>query len=104
MRSIEFCVDCPDPELEGTMLLGLGAVHGPGSYSVSAEMVLAVPNHLGGGKVLMVAEYISVQLLVTLKWGTAAMLASLMLFGVLGLLFLMSKFMKLSAVFGGSTR
>jgi putative spermidine/putrescine transport system permease protein len=59
------------------------------------------PAILGGGKVLMVAEYISVQLLVTLKWGTAAMLGTLMLFGVLALLWIMSRFMKLSAVFGG---
>lgn len=59
-----------------------------------------VPAVLGGGKVLMVAEYISVQVLVTLQWGTAAMLAALMLFGVLALLFLMSRFMKLSTVFG----
>lgn len=62
------------------------------------------PAILGGGKVLMVAEYISVQLLVTLRWGTAAMLAALMLFGVLALLYVMSHFMKLSTVFGGSTR
>ena len=62
------------------------------------------PAILGGGKVLMVAEYISVQLLVTLKWGTAAMLATLMLLGVLALLWIMSRFMQLSAVFGGSTR
>ncbi|MGI9371553.1 MAG: ABC transporter permease [Hyphomicrobiales bacterium] len=60
------------------------------------------PAILGGGKVLMIAEYISVQLLVTLRWGTAAMLAALMLFGVLALLYIMSKFMKLSTVFGGS--
>lgn len=59
------------------------------------------PAILGGGKVLMVAEYISVQLLVTLKWGTAAMLGTLMLFGVLALLWIMSRFMQLSAVFGG---
>lgn len=62
------------------------------------------PAILGGGKVLMVAEYISVQLLVTLKWGTAAMLAALMLFGVMALLWIMSRFMKLSTVFGGATR
>ena len=62
------------------------------------------PAVLGGGKVLMVAEYISVQLLVTLKWGTAAMLAVLMLFGVLAMLWLMSRFMKLSTVFGGSSQ
>lgn len=60
------------------------------------------PAILGGGKVLMVAEYISVQLLVTLKWGTAAMLGTLMLAGVLALLWIMSRFMSLSAVFGGS--
>jgi len=59
------------------------------------------PAILGGGKVLMVAEYISVQLLVTLKWGTAAMLGTLMLIGVLALLWIMTRFMKLSAVFGG---
>ncbi len=61
------------------------------------------PAVLGGGKVLMIAEYISVQVLVTLKWGTAAMLAGLMLFGVLALLYIMSRFMKLTTVFGGST-
>ena len=60
------------------------------------------PAILGGGKVLMVAEYISVQLLVTLKWGTAAMLGTLMLAGVLALLWIMSRFMSLGAIFGGS--
>ncbi len=60
------------------------------------------PAILGGGKVLMVAEYISVQLLITLKWGTAAMLAALMLLGVMAMLYIMSRFMKLSTVFGGS--
>ena len=60
------------------------------------------PAILGGGKVLMIAEYISVQLLVTLRWGTAAMLAALMLFGVLAMLWIMSRFMKLGRVFGGA--
>ncbi|VDC24898.1 ABC transporter permease [Pseudogemmobacter humi] len=59
------------------------------------------PAILGGGKVLMVAEYISVQVLITLKWGTAAMLAVLILVSVLALLALMSRFMKLSAALGG---
>ena len=45
------------------------------------------PAILGGGRVLMVAEYISVQVLITLRWGTAAMLAVLLLAGVLALLF-----------------
>jgi len=60
------------------------------------------PAILGGGKVLMVAEYISVQVLITLRWGTAAMLAVIMLAGVLAMLFVMSRMMKLSAVFGGA--
>lgn len=59
------------------------------------------PAIMGGGKVLMVAEYISVQVLVTLKWGTAAMLAVLMLASVLALLYVLSRFMKLSAALGG---
>jgi len=60
------------------------------------------PAILGGGKVLMIAEYISVQLLITLKWGTAAMLGALMLFGVLAMLWIMSRFMSLGRVFGGA--
>ena len=31
------------------------------------------PALLGGGRVLMVAEYVSVQILVTVQWGVAAM-------------------------------
>ena len=60
------------------------------------------PAILGGGRVLMVAEYISVQVLVTLRWGTAAMLATLLLLGVLALLFVLWRFMRLSQVFGGA--
>jgi len=59
------------------------------------------PAVLGGGKVLMIAEYISVQVLITLKWGMAAVLAVLMLISVVGLLLVLSRFMKLSTVFGG---
>jgi putative spermidine/putrescine transport system permease protein len=60
------------------------------------------PAVLGGGKVLMVAEYISVQILITLRWGTASMLAVVLLFGVLTLIYVMSRFIKLSSVFGGA--
>ncbi len=58
------------------------------------------PAILGGGRVLMAAEYISVQLLVTLQWGTASMLATLMLAGVFALMFIMSRFMKMGDIFG----
>ncbi len=62
------------------------------------------PAILGGGKVLMIAEYISVQILVTLRWGTAAMLAALMLAGVLIMLVVMNRFMNLGTIFGGAGR
>lgn len=58
------------------------------------------PAILGGGRVLMVAEYISVQMLVTLQWGTASMLATLVLGGVLALMFVFSRFMRVSDAFG----
>jgi putative spermidine/putrescine transport system permease protein len=60
------------------------------------------PAILGGGKVQMIAEYISVQLLVTVRWGTAAMLATLMIASVLAMMYVLNRFMKLSTVFGGS--
>ncbi len=62
------------------------------------------PAILGGGRVLMVAEYISVQVLITLRWGTAAMLAVLLLGGVLALMFILSRLIPLSQVFGGARR
>ena len=58
------------------------------------------PALLGGGRVLMVAEYVSVQILVTVQWGVAAMLATLLLSGVFALLYIMSRFMKIGEVFG----
>jgi putative spermidine/putrescine transport system permease protein len=58
------------------------------------------PAILGGGRVLMIAEYVSVQVLVTLQWGIAAMLATLLLVGIFGLLFVLSRFMKISEAFG----
>jgi putative spermidine/putrescine transport system permease protein len=60
------------------------------------------PAILGGGKVQMIAEYISVQLLVTVRWGTAAMLATLMIASVLAMMYVLNRFMKLSTVFGGA--
>ena len=62
------------------------------------------PAILGGGKVLMIAEYISVQLLVTVRWGTAAMLATLMLASVLALLYRAEPLHEAVEVFGGATR
>jgi putative spermidine/putrescine transport system permease protein len=58
------------------------------------------PAILGGGRVLMAAEYVSVQVLVTTQWGTAAMLAAMMLIGVFALMFTLSRFMRIGELFG----
>ena len=71
---------------------------------ISSLGFYVTPAILGGGKVQMIAEYISVQLLVTVRWGTAAMLATLMITSVLVLMYVLNRFMKLSVVFGGGSR
>jgi len=58
------------------------------------------PAILGGGKVLMIAEYVSVQVLITTQWGTASMLAAVLLLTVFGLLLIMSRFVNLNTMFG----
>jgi putative spermidine/putrescine transport system permease protein len=58
------------------------------------------PAILGGGRVLMVAEYVSVQVLVTGQWGTASMLATLMLLGVFAMMAVLTRFMRLGQLFG----
>jgi len=52
LRELQFCLACPDPHLEGTQVLALGAVHGPGEYKVKGELAYAVPNLVGGKRVL----------------------------------------------------
>lgn len=71
---------------------------------ISSLGFYVTPAILGGGKVQMMAEYISVQLLVTVRWGAAAMLATLMIASVLALMYVLNRFMKLSVVFGGAAR
>jgi len=56
------------------------------------------PAILGGGKVVMVAEYISLQMNETLRWGVAAMLAVVMLLTVAGLILLSGRALNLGAV------
>lgn len=82
----------------------------PGIISASLLVFISslgfyvTPAILGGGKVQMIAEYISVQLLVTVRWGVAAMLATLMIASVLVLMYVLNRFMKLSVIFGGAAR
>jgi putative spermidine/putrescine transport system permease protein len=58
------------------------------------------PAILGGGKTIMVAEYISVQILQTIRWGIGSMLAVTLLFIVLTLLAVMSRVVDLRSMFG----
>ena len=51
------------------------------------------PAILGGGRTIMVAEFISVQISETLRWGLAAMLAAVLLGAVLLLVMWLSRFM-----------
>ena len=58
------------------------------------------PAILGGGKVIMIGEYVSIQILQTVRWGVGAMMATILLVAVLGLLAALSSVVNLKAVFG----
>ena len=58
------------------------------------------PALLGGGKVVMIAEYVSVQILQTVRWGVGTMMASVLLLTVLLLLLAMSRVVDLRRLFG----
>ncbi len=60
------------------------------------------PAILGGGRVVMVSEYIRVAFEETLLWGKATMLSSSLLFGVLLLLAVVSRFVDMRKVFGAT--
>jgi putative spermidine/putrescine transport system permease protein len=58
------------------------------------------PALLGGGKTVMVAEYISVQILDALNWGAGTMLATTLLLAVVMILAVVSRFANLREIFG----
>ena len=58
------------------------------------------PALLGGGKTVMISEYIAVLVLDTLNWGGGAMLATTLLVSVIALLAVLSRFANLRQVFG----
>lgn len=58
------------------------------------------PAILGGGRVMMVAEYISVQVHETLEWGTATMLASVLLASVFAVIAALGQFADWESIFG----
>jgi putative spermidine/putrescine transport system permease protein len=58
------------------------------------------PAVLGGGKAVMIAEYVNVQILKTVRWGIGTMMASLLLLAVFFLLLLLSRFVNVPRLFG----
>ncbi|RYX98943.1 MAG: ABC transporter permease [Bradyrhizobiaceae bacterium] len=60
------------------------------------------PVILGGGRVIMIAEYIRTQFEVTLRWGYAAMLATMLLVSVAATLAIAARFVNLRRIMGGA--
>lgn len=60
------------------------------------------PAILGGGRTTMIAEYIGIQILATVRWGLATMLASSLLVTVFLMIFLMSRVVSLRRLFGAA--
>lgn len=60
------------------------------------------PAILGGGRVLMVAEYIGVQILTVIRWGLGAMLATTLLISVLLLMATLARVVNLRRLFGST--
>ena len=58
------------------------------------------PALLGGGKVLMIAEYVAVQINDTLRWGLGTMLAATLMISVLGVLWALSRVIDVKRLFG----
>ncbi|MFK4557217.1 putative spermidine/putrescine transport system permease protein [Caballeronia udeis] len=61
-----------------------------------------VPAMLGGGKTLMLAEYVSLMINATVDWGMGTAMASTLAVLVLMLMFLLSRIVNLRRVFGGA--
>lgn len=60
------------------------------------------PAVLGGGRVIMIAEYIRTQFEVALRWGYASMLATTLLVSVFIILALAARFVNLRRILGGA--
>jgi putative spermidine/putrescine transport system permease protein len=58
------------------------------------------PALLGGGKVLMIAEYVAIQINDTLRWGLGTMLATTLMIAVLGALWALSRVIDVRRLFG----
>ncbi|PZW49112.1 putative spermidine/putrescine transport system permease protein [Humitalea rosea] len=59
------------------------------------------PALLGGGRTLMVAEWIKLQILDLLRWGLGAMMATVLVLAILATLVVFSRLVNLRRLFGG---
>lgn len=62
---------------------------------------LVTPAILGGGKVVMIAEYVRLQIFQTVRWGVGTMMASVLLLSVLALIAALSRVVDVRRLFGG---
>jgi putative spermidine/putrescine transport system permease protein len=62
------------------------------------------PAILGGGKTLMVAEWISLQILDLIRWGLGTMMATLLVVAILVTLAVFSRVIDLRRLFGSGAR
>jgi len=58
------------------------------------------PAILGGGRTLMIAEYVALQINETLRWGLGTMLATTLGISVMGIMWLMSRVLDVKRLFG----
>jgi putative spermidine/putrescine transport system permease protein len=58
------------------------------------------PVLLGGGRTLMIAEYISIQIVELLRWGTGTMLATTLILAIFALLAMLSRAIDMRSLFG----
>jgi putative spermidine/putrescine transport system permease protein len=63
---------------------------------------LVTPAILGGGRTLMIAEYISVQILDVVQWGIGTMLATTLILFIFALLAVLSRVVNLRRLFGAA--
>ena len=110
-------------EIDGRLLAaarGLGASHGvvfrriflplssPGLIAASVLVFIftlgfyITPAILGGGRTLMAAEWIKIQILDVLRWGLGAMLATMLVATILTVLAVFSRIVDLRRLFGAA--
>ena len=81
--------------------LSLPGVYGAGLLAfILALGFYVTPALLGGGKTVMIAEYIALQITDTLNWGLATALATALLAAVLAILAAAARVVDLRQVFG----